>query len=221
MSLEQNENENKQKIITCFIHYNDTDDLSKTFDILHDFRTRYGLKYSHNRGYIFFTLLSDHLEELSKVRPFKVSKFQTRSEYSCSKEVIDKLMKQRDSFIRVKWNDDENKIIFISRMVSRIHTKLIKRIFKDSDQEFDYNSYKIIKSENDETNTEANTEGNNEINTTEKVDDFTIVENKKLKFSKVRGQNVKNKTKYEPKNKIEKESSSPKIRGQKINVSAI
>ena len=63
----------KSRVITCFVYYNSDEELSKIFETINDFRTRHGLKYSHHAGYIFFNLLSDHLNEFGKVRPFRVS----------------------------------------------------------------------------------------------------------------------------------------------------
>jgi len=140
--------ENKPRFITCFIHYSENDNQEQIFEVLKRFRKEKGLKFSHHRGYIFFTLLSTHLDELSRVRPFKISRFQTKSVYNCSKEVADKLMSQKDSFIRMNWDEEANTLTFLSRTVSRVHGQLIRRIFRDSQEEFIRTEYTILKDEN-------------------------------------------------------------------------
>ncbi len=232
--------QNKPRIITCFVHYNKNDDQSKIFDVLKDFRTRHGLKFSHHQGYIFFTLSSEHLDELSKVRPFKVSKFQTRSEFSCTKEVADKLMGQKDSFVRMFWSDEDGKVTFVSRTLSRIHGQLVRRIFKDSEQQFDRDSYKIIREPREGENNEEQAKPQPKTQDTEtKPDGFVKVERKNKTKTETgdktgrggagrggsgrggagrgrgagRGEGQKDKTKYEPKPKTETEA--PKVRGKR------
>ena len=215
MSTEQNQatnqttdlNVNKSRVITCFIYYNDDDDLPKIFEVIKDFRVRYGLKFSHHSGYIFFTILSDHLDELAKVRPFKISKYQTNSEYTCTKEVADKLMEQKDSFIRMVWNENET-LTFSSRTMHRVHSNLVRRIFKDSNQEFVLDSYKVQKNnskfENDEHNGH-NVHSNQSIQSTQsnKNDDGFIKVEKKFKRdskTELKPRTPRDKTKYNSNN---------------------
>jgi hypothetical protein len=213
--------QNKPRIITCFVHYNKTDDQSKIFDVLKDFRNRHGLKFSHHQGYIFFTLSSEHLDELSKVRPFKVSKFQTKSEFTCTKEVADKLIEQKDSFVRMFWNDETGRLTFVSRTLSRIHGQLVRRIFKDSNQQFDRDQYQIIRTPNDNDN---DNEEQKEVLDESKVqikphtqESFVKVENKKKTQTKSdTPRTTKSKTKYEPK---QTESDVPKLRGKRTTAS--
>lgn len=209
--------QNKPRIITCFVHYNKTDDQSKIFDVLKDFRTRHGLKFSHHQGYIFFTLSSEHLDELSKVRPFKVSKFLTKSEFSCTKEVADKLIEQKDSFVRMFWSDETSKLTFVSRTLSRVHGQLVRRIFKDSDQQFDRDQYHIIRlpregEEQHETGFATKAETTSE--TQPKVQEgFVKVEHKKRAQTQTQ---TKTKSKYEPK---QAEGDAPKVRGKRATTS--
>lgn len=192
----------KPKNITCFIHYGESDDLVKIFEVLKDFRSRYGLKFSHHKGYIFFTLLSENLAELAQVRPFKISKFQTKSEYPCSKDICNKLIQQRDSFIKMSWDDNSNKLTFISRTNPRIHLQLIRRIFTDANIEFNRLEHEITVSDG----SDALVNQVNQVNQVNKSSDFVLVEKKK----------PKDKSKYNS-NKITTEystvkNSRPKIR---------
>lgn len=174
--LEANtESANKHKNITCLIHYNENDDQTKIFEVLKKFRIERGLKFSHHKEYIFFTLSSEFLDEFYKERPFKISRFQTKSSYKCDKETSDKLMNQKDSFIRMIYNDENGILSFMSRTTPRIHGLLVRRIFSDSNQEFNKLNYNIFKDENN-------------INTHENNDGFIKVQNK-YKTELIRGQN--------------------------------
>ncbi len=153
MSTEQNQavenTETKSRVITCFVYYNSDEELSKIFETINDFRTRHGLKYSHHSGYIFFNLLSDHLNEFGKARPFRVSKYKTVSEYACTKEVADKLMEKKNSFVRTSWNEDGT-VVFNSRTIARVHSSLVYKIFRESGVEFSKDSYKVLKPEREQ-----------------------------------------------------------------------
>jgi len=144
---EQQMAETKPRIMTGYIHYGESDDLTKLFDILNEFRKNNGLKYSHQSraSMVFFNVSSEHLDAFSKVRPFKISKFQTKSEYKCDKETCDQLMGQKDSFLRMLWDESSGVLTFLSRTPSRVHGNLVRRIFKDSGVEFQRDSYVVLR----------------------------------------------------------------------------
>jgi hypothetical protein len=234
MSTEQNQatnqttdlNVNKSRVITCFIYYNDDDDLPKIFEVIKDFRVRHGLKFSHHSGYIFFTILSDHLNELAKVRPFKISKYQTNSEYTCTKEVADKLMEQKDSFIRMVWNENET-LTFSSRTMHRVHSNLVRRIFKDSNQEFIVDSYQVLRNnskfDNDEHNVQY-THSTYSTNSTHNNDGFVKVEKKVKKDSNTefKQRTPRDKSKYNSNNSRQtndatEEPVTPRVRGTRVS----
>ena len=203
----------KHKNITCLIHYNENDDQSKIFEVLKKFRIEKGLKFSHHKEYIFFTISSEYLGDFYKERPFKISRFQSKSSYKCSKEISDKITAQKDSFIRMIWDEDNERLTFMSRTLPRIHGILVKRIFNDAKEEFKRENYLI--------NKEDNFVGkNNEVEKkesyyTEKTDDFTKVVSKhkntkkifkdqvkeQVDLNKVKKTITKNKDKYLPKPK--------------------
>ncbi len=139
----------KSRVITCFVYYNSDEELSKIFETINDFRTRHGLKYTHHSGYIFFNLLSDHLNEFGKVRPFRVSKYKTMSEYTCTKEVADKLVEKKNSFVRMSWNEDGT-VSFNSRTIARVHSSLVYKIFREAGVEFSKDSYKVLRPEREQ-----------------------------------------------------------------------
>jgi hypothetical protein len=149
----QNENSQKHKIITGFIHFNENDEQSKLFEDLNVCRKNWSLKYTHQKNIVFFTLNSEHLGEFAKIRPFKISRFQSKSSFKCDKDVADKLMSQRDSFLRMSWDEEENTLLFFSRTTSRVHGNLVRRVFKDSEQTFVRDNYTFqIDEEGDEIN---------------------------------------------------------------------
>lgn len=146
---EQMTETNKPKIMTGFIHYNDVDDLTSLFEVLNGFRKNYNLKYSHQGivKLVFFNISSEYLGELAKVRPFKISRFQTKTEYQCDKEDAEKLMSLKDSFVRMMWDENSNTLTFMSRTVSRVHGNLVRRIFRDAEVSFNKEGYKVLREE--------------------------------------------------------------------------
>ena len=133
----------KPKIVTGFIHYDKDDDLTKIFNVLQDFRSKNGLKFSHHRGQIFFSVRSENLDELYAKQPFKVSKYSTRTTYECDQACGNQLVSQRDSFLRMTYQD--GKVIFSSRTPPRIHYQLVQRVFKDTNTFFDKQKYVLIR----------------------------------------------------------------------------
>lgn len=204
---EENMNvDNKLKIMTGFIYYNKAEDLTELFETLNEFRKNYGLKYSHQKfsSKIYFNINSEHLGTLYKEKQFKISRFQTKSEYKCEKKTADKLMRQRDSFIRMDWNEETNTLTFMSRTESKHHSNLVKRIFRDSKITIDMSNYRVLRDylkntkndkkdeedddeddDNDEINDEDNNDGNNEETNAEdennEADSFQVVNKTKTK----------------------------------------
>lgn len=156
---EQQMAETKPRIMTGFIHYGESDDLTKLFDILNDFRKNNGLKYSHQSKaqMVFFNVSSEHLDAFSKVRPFKISRFQTKTEYKCDEATSTQLMGQKDSFLRMMWDEETENISFQSRTPSRVHGNLVRRIFRDAGVEFQRDSYSVLR--NFASRTEGEGEG--------------------------------------------------------------
>jgi len=144
---EQQMAETKPRIMTGYIHYGESDDLTKTFNILNDFRKNNGLKYSHQAKaqMVFFNVSSEHLDAFSKVRPFKISRFQTRTEYKCDEATSTQLMGQKDSFLRMMWDEESGTISFQSRTPSRVHGNLVRRIFRDAGVDFQRDSYSVLR----------------------------------------------------------------------------
>ena len=144
---EQQMAETKPRIMTGYIHYGESDDLTKLFDILNEFRKNNGLKYSHQSKaqMVFFNVSSEHLDAFSKVRPFKISRFQTRTEYKCDEATSNQLMGQKDSFLRMMWDEETGTMTFQSRTPSRVHGNLVRRIFRDSGVEFQRDSYSVMR----------------------------------------------------------------------------
>lgn len=162
--LDQQDQSTKTRNVTGYIHYNKDDDLTKIFDVLKDFRTRLSLKFSHHKDYIFFSLKSEHLNELAQKQPFRISHYRSKSEYKCDKTTADVLTKQSDSFLRMTWNEESGTVQFLSRTTGRIHMYLVMRIFNDSTINFDKTSYTVIKLQNNQDN-EPETQTQTQTNT--------------------------------------------------------
>ena len=224
-------NDSKVKNIICLIHYNDTDDQSVIFNVLQKFRTERGLKFSHHKNIIFFILSSEYLEEFAKIRPFKVSKFQTKTAYKTTKDEADKLIAQKDSFLRLTWDESTSSVIFLSRTTLRVHNNLIRRIFKDSNTEFTKTEYSVIKFDsNAEQVNKIQTEQVNKVETEQinklDADGFITVQGKTEKpkvylkggAKGIRTIKVKPEVQTENKNsniEVVQETTKPKIRGTK------
>ena len=142
-----NGDQTKSKIVTLFIHYNQDDDLSKIFAVLNEFRTNCGLKFSHHRGQIFVSVRSEHLNELYKRQPFKSSKYSTKTTYTCDEETGTRLTAQKDSFLRMTYDNDSGLATFQSRTPQRVHYQLVTRVFKATETTFDKELYAVVPTE--------------------------------------------------------------------------
>ena len=156
--------EQKPKIVTGFIHYDKEDDLTKIFNVLQDFRSRRGLKFSHHRGQIFFSIRSEHLDELHTMQQYKISKYSTRTTYECDQAFGNRLVSQRDSFLRMTYQDDA--VLFSSRTPPRIHYQLVQRVFKDTNSFFDKQKYVLCKKYDEDDNNEDEEKNNEYIKVT-------------------------------------------------------
>lgn len=142
-----NGDQTKSKIVTLFIHYNQDDDLSKIFTVLNEFRTNCGLKFSHHRGQIFVSVRSEHLNELYKRQPFKSSKYSTKTTYTCDEETGNRLIAQKDSFLRMSYDNDLGLATFQSRTPQRVHYQLVSRVFRATNTTFDKDLYVVVPTE--------------------------------------------------------------------------
>ena len=142
-----NGEQTKSKIVTLFIHYNQDDDLSKIFAVLNEFRTSCGLKFSHHRGQIFVSVRSEHLNELYKRQPFKSSKYSTKTTYTCDEETGNRLTTQKDSFLRMSYDNGTGLATFQSRTPQRVHYQLVSRVFKATNTTFDKDVYVVVPTE--------------------------------------------------------------------------
>lgn len=140
------------KNVTGYIHFNKDDDLTKIFETLQQFRTSHKLKYYHHRNdFIFFSVKSDCLGELSKVQKFKISHYSSKSMYDCTKEFADKLLAVRDSFVRLSWSEESGQVQFLSRTIGRVHNELVRRVFKTANETFDRSCYHFVPHVSSET----------------------------------------------------------------------
>lgn len=161
-----NGDQTKSKIVTLFIHYNQDDDLSKIFAVLNEFRTNCGLKFSHHRGQIFVSVRSEHLNELYKRQPFKSSKYSTKTTYSCDEETGTCLTAQKDSFLRMTYDNGTGLLTFQSRTPQRVHYQLVSRVFKATNTTFDKDLYAVVPTEGQQEQTQHSQEEQVQTQTT-------------------------------------------------------
>lgn len=212
---EQQMAETKPRIMTGYIHYGESDDLTKIFDIFNDFRKNNGLKYSHQAKaqMVFFNVSSEHLDAFSKVRPFKISRFQTRTEYKCDEATSTQLMGQKDSFLRMMWDEETQTMTFQSRTPSRVHGNLVRRIFRDAEVDFQRDSYSVMR------NFASRTERDGEEDETEEQGEQTQLtqpdqESTPEGFQRVEKKTRKPRTTSTTASKVVKETETkPKVRG--------
>ena len=216
---EQKMEENKPRIMTGYIHYAESDDLTNLFDILNEFRKNNGLKYSHqpNSQMVFFNVSSEHLDAFSKVRPFKISRVQTRTEYKCDESTSAKLMGQKDSFLRMMWDEETGTISFQSRTPSRVHGNLVRRIFRDSQVEFQKDSYLGMRNfvSKDDGETQEQGDQTNKVRSTQQDQEstpegFQRVENRRTSTSTSRVSKVVKETDTKPKVRGVRTTRAPK-----------
>lgn len=229
---EMNENEynNKPKIITGYILYNKKDNLSKLFETFNEFRVKYNLKYSHYESIIYFNVNSEHLNDIYKILPFQISKYHTKSIYNCNKDIADLLLSRKDSFVRMRWDDITESLSFTSRTTPKIHQELVKRIFNENPrQTIIWANYKILKNENNEKNTKLSVNESTEININELKENINESqesnkstelkdnsENITKELSQDEKKNKDSKQKYEKKSKIIKEYDTDKPKRGRI-----
>jgi len=157
-----NDDQTKSKIVTLFIHYNQEDDLSKIFTVLNEFRASCGLKFSHHRGQIFVSVRSEFLNDLYKKQPFKSSKYSTKTTYECDEETGNRLIAQKDSFLRMSYDNSTGTATFQSRTPQRVHYQLVTRVFKATETTFDNDKYVFVPSDNQDQQQQQRHQGHHQ-----------------------------------------------------------
>jgi hypothetical protein len=163
--------------VTCYRKYdykNDNpDDVKKIFSTINDLKAKFHLKFSNHPecGIIMLLFNRDNFAEFKKELDFSVSKYTSVTKYTCDNDTAEKLKQQKDSFLRLHY--DEGMLLFTSRTPLNVHKKLVKRIFKDSEVEF--NKFNLVFTQNkndDSTNNES-------TNNNESSDGFQTVTHRK------------------------------------------
>jgi hypothetical protein len=113
----------------------------------------------------------DNFAEFKKELDFSVSKYTSVTKYTCDNDTAEKLKQQKDSFLRLHY--DEGMLLFTSRTPLNVHKKLVKRIFKDSEVEFNKLNLVFTQNKNDESTNNESTNNN------ESSDGFQTVTHRK------------------------------------------
>ena len=175
--MEQQTETKKNANVTCYRKYdykNDNpDDVKKIFTSINELKSKFHLKFSNHPecGIIMLLFNRDNFAEFKKELDFSVSKYTSVTKYTCDNDTAEKLKQQKDSFLRLHY--DEGMLLFTSRTPLNVHKKLVKRIFKDSEVEFDKSNLVFTQNQNDEFDSSK----------VESTDGFQTVTHKKSKQS--------------------------------------
>ena len=132
-----------RKLITGYVRFNKDENIESVITTLKSFNA----KYSHHVGYVFFSLDQQRLSDLSTQLKFRISRFESKSEYSCPADVATLITDQRDSFLRVHYHTDRSVLEFLSRTTSSVHYNLVQRLFKRAGVEFSRDNYSSFRSD--------------------------------------------------------------------------
>jgi hypothetical protein len=180
----QTENtETKPKNVTCYIKYDykndNNDEVNKIFTNLQELKSKFHLKFSNHPdcGITMLIFSRDNFSDFKEKLNFSVSKYTSVTKYSCDQQTADKLKLQKDSFLRLHYED--GLLLFTSRTPLNVHKKLVKRVFKDSEVEFDKANL-VLGTDNTSNHQDKSA-------TNFKNDEFTVV-SRQRKPSQFRGQ---------------------------------
>ena len=154
--MEQQTETKKNANVTCYRKYdykNDNpEDVKKIFTSINELKSKFHLKFSNHPecGIIMLLFNRDNFAEFKKELDFSVSKYTSVTKYTCDVATSEKLKQQKDSFLRLHY--DDGMLLFTSRTPLNVHKKLVKRIFKDSEVEFNKSNLVFTQNQGDESN---------------------------------------------------------------------
>jgi hypothetical protein len=154
--MEQQTETKKNANVTCYRKYdykNDNpEDVKKIFATINELKSKFHLKFSNHPecGIIMLLFNRDNFAEFKKELDFSVSKYTSVTKYTCDVATSEKLKQQKDSFLRLHY--DDGMLLFTSRTPLNVHKKLVKRIFKDSEVEFNKSNLVFTQNQGDESN---------------------------------------------------------------------
>jgi hypothetical protein len=157
--MEQQTETKKNANVTCYRKYdykNDNpEDVKKIFASINELKSKFHLKFSNHPecGIIMLLFNRDNFAEFKKELDFSVSKYTSVTKYTCDVATAEKLKQQKDSFLRLHY--DDGMLLFTSRTPLNVHKKLVKRIFKDSEVEFNKSNLVFSQNQGDESNSKG------------------------------------------------------------------
>jgi hypothetical protein len=157
--MEQQTETKKNANVTCYRKYdykNDNpEDVKKIFASINELKSKFHLKFSNHPecGIIMLLFNRDNFAEFKKELDFSVSKYTSVTKYTCDVATAEKLKQQKDSFLRLHY--DDGMLLFTSRTPLNVHKKLVKRIFKDSEVEFNKSNLVFSQNQSDESNSKV------------------------------------------------------------------
>jgi len=157
--MEQQTETKKNANVTCYRKYdykNDNpEDVKKIFASINELKSKFHLKFSNHPecGIIMLLFNRDNFAEFKKELDFSVSKYTSVTKYTCDVATSEKLKQQKDSFLRLHY--DDGLLLFTSRTPLNVHKKLVKRIFKDSEVEFNKSNLVFTQNQGDESSSKG------------------------------------------------------------------
>jgi hypothetical protein len=157
--MEQQTETKKNANVTCYRKYdykNDNpEDVKKIFASINELKSKFHLKFSNHPecGIIMLLFNRENFTEFKKELDFSVSKYTSVTKYTCDVATAEKLKQQKDSFLRLHY--DDGMLLFTSRTPLNVHKKLVKRIFKDSEVEFNKSNLVFTQNQGDESESKS------------------------------------------------------------------
>jgi len=157
--MEQQTETKKNANVTCYRKYdykNDNpEDVKKIFSTINELKSKFHLKFSNHPecGIIMLLFNRENFMEFKKELDFSVSKYTSITKYTCDVSTAEKLKQQKDSFLRLHY--DDGMLLFTSRTPLNVHKKLVKRIFKDSEVEFNKSNLVFAQNQDDESESKS------------------------------------------------------------------
>jgi hypothetical protein len=99
------------------------------------------VQYDH----IYFKLNSSKWSEFKEAQKvFSKSNYVNTTEYIANESDIEKIKKIRDSFVNIRFDEDQKIFRFTSRTIEKGHNYLIRKLFVDNKIEYDLKKMKLL-----------------------------------------------------------------------------
>ncbi len=170
------------KVVVFHRIYNE--DLDGFFQTLKELKKVINFKYTHGNQFVFIKLNGDDLTVLSENIKFQISRYYTVSEYSCPENIAKKICEQLETFVIIKYDEENKKIVFTSRIQTMEHLNIVIKIFNRAEVKFYKTCYKVVSDNKPNFKKSHNDENENE---------YVTVENDSKSYKSILNKNNKQK----------------------------